>query len=706
MSGLGTNLVVVGHALAAAAHLATAFLVWRVALRDGQAERRLFVGALLASAAWAAAVAWNPASHSVWPGHAAMVLDVLRHGLWLLLLHRLMHGGPGLLAWPALPAPARALAVAAGAVVVFNLVQAGAAAALGSYLDSPSRHQFVGLLMLAVMGALLLEQLYRNLVEELRWHAKPLVLSLAVVFGFDIVLFAEAALVGQPDGDLLAIRGLVHSLVLPILLVAARRRVAWNASLQVSHAAAFFTATLVLVGLYLLFIAGVGTYVRVFGGQWGRALQIALLMAAVLGLAVIVLSASLRARLRVLVNKHFFSYRYDYRQEWLRFTAMLSAERNPQAVGGLIARGLADMVESPGAALWTRTAGSGAPGFRQTARWNSPEVLEAEAEDSELAQYMQQKAWVIDLQEYRESPRLYGQLTLPLWLLNTTQAWLVVPLLVGEEMIGFVTLQRPRTPMEVNWEVRDLLKTASRQAASFLSQMQTTEALLEARKFEAFNRMSAFVVHDLKNIITQLSLMLKNAERLRENPEFQQDMLLTVESSLEKMRRLMLQLREGAAPPGGAVGVALGPILQRLQDLARSRGRAIELRDEGELATRGHDDRLERVLGHLVANALDATPPQGQVWLAARRQAGQVIVEVGDSGSGMSKEHIKERLFRPFASTKRGGMGIGLYESAQYVAELGGRIDVQSELGQGTVITVSLPAFDLSITSDLQARRS
>ena len=163
---------------------------------------------------------------------------------------------------------------------------------------------------------------------------------------------------------------------------------------------------------------------------------------------------------------------------------------------------------------------------------------------------MQTSGWVVNLEEYRSYSRRYGQLNLPVWLSEIPHAWLVVPLSMGDELIGFVVLASARTRVDVNWEVNDLLKTAGQQAASFLAQMQATEALLEVRKFDAFNKMSAFVVHDLKNIVTQLSLMMKNAKRLSGNPEFQQDMLMTVENSLERMRQLMLQLREGATPPG------------------------------------------------------------------------------------------------------------------------------------------------------------
>jgi putative PEP-CTERM system histidine kinase len=287
-------------------------------------------------------------------------------------------------------------------------------------------------------------------------------------------------------------------------------------------------------------------------------------------------------------------------------------------------------------------------------------------------------------------------------LLNLPQAWLIVPLCVGEQLIGFVVLNSARTPMDVNWEVNDLLKTAGRQAASFLAQMQATEALLEVRKFDAFNRMSAFVVHDLKNIVTQLSLMMKNAKRLHANPEFQQDMLMTVENSLDRMRQLMLQLREGATPPGTAFGVDLISVARRIEADVVGRGRQLELDVAEKVLARGHEDRLERVIGHVVHNALDATDPSGRVWLKIERSGGSARIEVGDTGHGMTQEFVRDRLFKPFHSTKQAGMGIGAYESFQYVKELGGDIAVNSEPGQGTQVSMLLPLFETHEESDLQ----
>jgi signal transduction histidine kinase len=274
-------------------------------------------------------------------------------------------------------------------------------------------------------------------------------------------------------------------------------------------------------------------------------------------------------------------------------------------------------------------------------------------------------------------------LTLPSWMHDIPHAWLIVPLTVGVDLIGFVVLARARARVDVNWEVNDLLKTAGRQAASFLAQMQATESLLEVRKFDAFNRMSAVVVHDLKNIVTQLSL------------------LLTVENSLDRMRQLMLQLREGATPPGTAVGVDLGQIARRIEAVARGRGRTLEVQLIDDISTRGHEERLERIVGHVVQNAFDATDASGKVWLVLQRLSGWALIEVGDTGTGMSPEFVRERLFKPFQTTKQAGMGIGAYESFQYVQELGGKIDVDSELNKGTTVTIRLPLFETQKESDL-----
>lgn len=691
------EMAVAGHVLSAAVHLIfLGFLAWTGRMpRGSPLSSSLFVGALLASAVWAAAQALGQAGGDANWLAAATLLDLARYGMWLTFLYTLigaMREGDS----PRAPSVLRWILFAALTSAV--LLQ-GLRVALGAAEHPGPRFGLLVMLALPLLGLLLLEQLFRNLGEDPRWFAKPVCIGLAIVFAFDIYMVSQAFLFGHADEATLGARGAVHMLAVPFLAIAARRRADWIARLQVSRSAVFHTATLVLAGLYLLFVSSLGYYVRFFGGTWGRGLQLSVLFAALAVLVAFAVSGSLRSWLRVFVGKHFFSYRFDYREQWLRFTAMLATRGSPHEIGQLVVRGLADMVECPAGSLWTRIDPGGP--FQQMARWNAPHIDGREPPDSPFSGFLRRTGWVIDLDQLRSSPRLYEGLVLPMWLLGTQPPWLVVPLLAGEDLLGFVLLSHPRTRVDVNWEVLDLLKTASRQAAGHLAQMQATEALLEARKFDAFNRMSAFVVHDLKNIVTQLSLMLKNAERLHDNREFQRDMLLTVESSLARMRRLMLQLREGSPAAGVSVGVELEPIVHRLQALAEGRGRTLEVRHLERLATRGHEDRLERVLGHLVANALDATGAGGSVWISVQRESGQVCIEVGDTGVGMTEEFIQTRLFKPFSSTKDSGMGVGTFESAQYVRELGGSIHVASRPSLGTTITVLLPYFETQHDSDL-----
>lgn len=656
----------------------------------------LFLLCILATALWAtcsfvAVVRPGPVA-----ALTAAALDWARYGFFFFFLIQLLSAQPlrGHATQPQL------LAVAAALLLMLGLLALPTFFASSVDTADAGKWSYFLALAQAVLGLLLVEQLFRNLAEDSRWNAKPLCLGLLCVFGFDIYLYSYAALFSRLDLDAAQIRGAVHTLAVPLLFVAASRRVDWLSKIQVSRAAVFHSATLLLVGSYLLFISLLGYYVRFVGGDWGRALQLGLLVVALVFLSLLALSGAARSKLRVWVGKHFFRYRYDYRHEWLRFTNTLSTQCSPNEVGGLVIRGLADMLESPAGSLWT--VSSNGQELIQSAHWNVQSRTEREPIQSSFSAFLRTKGWIINLEEFRAFPQRYDELTLPDWLREDPQFWLVVPLQVGERLTGFVVLCKARTQVEVNWEVRDLLKTASRHAASFLAQMHATEALLEVRKFDAFNRMSAFVVHDLKNIVTQLSLMMKNAKRLADNPEFQQDMLMTVESSLEKMRQLMLQLREGAKPPGGATGVNLVDIVNRLAQVAQSRGRHLELQVQDAVVARGHDERVERVLGHVVQNAFDATPPAGRVWLILGRSVGSAQVVVGDTGAGMSEEFIANQLFKPFNTTKQTGMGIGAYESFQYIQELGGRIEVKSEVNRGTVVTILLPLFETQQASDLQ----
>ncbi|MDR0578157.1 MAG: PEP-CTERM system histidine kinase PrsK [Candidatus Accumulibacter sp.] len=658
---------------------------WKTSLRG----RALFLAVIL-SALWGfSGLAFALTGHAAFLA-GSLFSDLLRYGAWfgflLALLPEISAGRGASPRWSA-PASIGAVLLAVGVIAQAMMLLN---ASLGGI--APRRVVLLDALAMAVFALALLERLWRNVSRELRWNIKPLCLGLGGAVLFDLYLFSEALLFGQVDRDAFSIRGFVHALTVPLIALSTSRSKDWKKRFALSQRAALQSASLVAVGVYLMFMSAAGYYVRYFGGEWGRAFQLALLFAALLLLGALGLSGAMRARLRVLVGKHFFSYRYDYREEWLRFTSALSSLDGSTEMGLRVIKGLAGMVESPAGALWLKD--SSGRFHAQSARWNMPENPATEDAESSLCAFLASSGWIINLEEYRVAPHRYDSLELPAWLSDVPNAWLIVPLAVGSEMIGFAILATARAAMELNWEVNDLLKTAGRQAGAFLGQMRATEALLEVRKFDAFNRMSAFVVHDLKNIVAQLSLMLKNAERHRDNPEFQQDMLMTVEHAVERMRQLMMQLREGATPLDSPRGIDLAGVILRIQAAKSRQGREIGVELVDKAVAKGHEDRVERVIGHIVQNALDATEQGGRVWIRMEKREEGALVLVRDTGHGMSPEFLRERLFKPFQTTKPAGMGIGAYESFQYVHELGGKISVESEVGAGTAVSLLLPLFD------------
>jgi len=676
-------------ALAALAFLALALWVAFDAVRHPatrRLDRGLFGFAACVSALWAGVLSSQEMQPLSQEDGLGLWLDALRQMSWMAWLFVALGlnqaaNGP----WRGLRWVVPTLALSAIAIWLsteWRLLDRATHAVAPSYAG----------LVLSILGLVLLEQLYRNAPDDQRWNVKPLALGLSCMYGFDLYLFAEAVLLQRQDGAAFSLRPVVHAVGLPLLALGMQRGSKLQGRLGMSRDAVFHSAALILVGVYLMLVALMGYWLRFTGGAWGQALQLLLLVGAMLLLGVLLLSGSARAQLRVWLSKHFLRYRYDYRQEWSRVTTALAERLDEGNPGAALLRALADLVESPGGALWR---GNGAQQVQVT-QWNFDRGAQREPSDSAFVQALAQRPWIVDLNAERVSAT--GPVPVPAWLLEDREAWLVIPLLAAGELQGWVVLAQPRAEFPLNWEVLDLLRNAASQAAGHLALLKASDQLLEARKFEAFNRMSAFVVHDLKNIVTQLSLMLRNAQRHGGNPEFQRDMLETVDNAVEKMRQLMTQLREGERPSGVTSGVPLLGLALRLQAQALQRGRQLDLIEVEPLSTRGHVERVERVVGHAVQNAFEASPDGQPVKLRLERLGSYAKLQVQDTGCGMSAEFVRERLFKPFESTKPQGMGIGAYESLQYVQELGGKMEVESEPGQGTTVTFLLPLFHVDST--------
>ncbi|PWG62695.1 XrtA/PEP-CTERM system histidine kinase PrsK [Sediminicurvatus halobius] len=664
----------VGFGLAAATQLALAVLLLL-------ALRRVSRGAWLAIAAavtavWATAHAFA-ATGGVDGGPALVLVEFLRPLAWLVPLTLILQADAGGRSW-------RWPALMICTAVVFLL------ASVASGVLSPMA-LVIGLLLATLAGLVFIERIYRASDGAQRWSLKHLCVGLGLLFAFDFYYFSTALLFGAPAPGLELGRAAVAAVAAPLVAVSAARTRRWSLDIGVSRRLVTDSFVITAAGVYLLAMAGAGYYLRLVGGTWGPLLQSVFLAGAVALLLVGVFSSTLRARLRVLVSKHFFSYGYDYREEWLRFVNTLSDSHSSESLRVRALRALAQIVDSGGGLLFS---GSDSGNQLLAATWNVafPGTV-TEPASSPLLALLREREWILDLEEIRRDPAQAPTFDLPEWLGKVPDAWLVVPLLERDRLRGFAVLAKPRAPRPLNWEDRDLLRTAGRQVASYLALADADEALMDARQFDAYQRLSAFVVHDLKNVSAQLSLITRNARRHRQNPEFVDDAFRTVESATARLDRVLQGLRKSESAIEEVTDVDVPGVLAATAEACADETPrpAVEAADQG-LRVSCPPGRLQTILEHLVRNAQQATSAEGQVVLSAVDADKHCRIEIRDTGCGMSQEFIREQLFRPFVTSKgNAGMGIGVYEARQFVESLGGLLDVFSQPGEGTRFVLRLP---------------
>ena len=418
-------------------------------------------------------------------------------------------------------------------------------------------------------------------------------------------------------------------------------------------------------------------------------------------LGVVLFSERLRAQLRVFVSKHFLPFRYDYREEWLRLIDTLASPGQDEPLPERAIRCLAQIVSSPAGLLWMRDSESGP--FQCVEAWNTQLVPDAVvAGDDPVVVFMHERQWILDTAELQRRPELYPGLRRPEWLSALPDALLIVPLISNETTIGFAVLFQSSSAFRLTFEEIDLLRTSGRQVAAHLAQYDADRQLAEAKQFEAFNRLTAFVMHDLKNLIAQQSLMVKNAARHKNNPAFVDDAMATIENSVVRMNKLLQQLQHGdTAGPSRTVNLA-----RCIEDAQRKcAGREpVPAFEEPEAPVEAHIDaeRLTSVLAHLIRNAQEATPNDAAVTLSLLRDGDKACILIEDEGSGMDEAFIRNRLFRPFDTTKGSqGMGIGAYQARSFVLSAGGVMTVESQPGDGTRVRIELPAGQVAAAAEV-----
>jgi signal transduction histidine kinase/ActR/RegA family two-component response regulator len=410
--------------------------------------------------------------------------------------------------------------------------------------------------------------------------------------------------------------------------------------------------------------------------------------------AAMALLPSPRARswAKVKIAKHLFEHRYDYRAEWLRFTETLGgsgAEARPLGSGDQGVRRHSRRPRWRASAIerFDRLVRVGLRSGTGTAA-TTPSTV---AGTSNFWDQTRKQRADIELDAVRDGgPGRKTRFRSPQWMLDDPDAWLGVPLIHKDKVVGLVLLAAPEYRRPLDWEDFDLLRTAGRQAASSLAEAQGQRALSNAQRFEEFNRRFAFILHDIKNLVSQLSLLTRNAERHADNAEFRADMIATLKGSVGKMNDLLARLSPQAStrPLAGLSHSRSG------RSYPRNRGspRSHEVRLLGDCGQWAQVDSaaLEQALGHLLQNAIEASPPDSPVTVRVRVRRRSDHRNF-DKGCGMDADFVRNQLFQPFASTKPGGFGIGAFEARSLVTAMGGRISVESRPGEGTQFTIHLP---------------
>ena len=672
----------IGYLLSAGASallLAVCLTLWRRRLKGAG-----LAAALSVQVVWALVSAAQEARLPIAVG-LFVAIEYLRDLTWAMVLLRcLTHASASRAAQAArrLTGALMVLVAAVGAASVIPWQRA----ILAGYLQ---RDWLWGGLLFAIAGLVLVEQVARNTRAAQRWQLKYLWLGIGLKYAWDLALFSVAMLHGTAAQDFWLARGFVDLLSTALLAVALYRIPQWESAAFLSPRIVFFNATLLGTSVYVLVMAFGSYYVRQLGGTWGAAGQLLFLTAGILVLAVAVLSDQFRAWARVTLAKHFLPYRYDYRTEWRKLTRALS-EDDGTPVYERIAKVMAGFMNAPSGGFWLRDAeGVYIPAGGELAPPDAPR----EAGSGEFFDYLLKNDWIYDLDQARYGPGRKLPVAPPSWMVSSERLWLIVPLICEASLVGFVAIAHPLAETPFTWEEIDLLRAAGRQVASFLAFEQAAKRLAEAHQFEAMSRMSAIIMHDLRHLIAQQALVVQNAARHRGNPEFFDDAILTIDNSVKRMTRLMDELRNGVLVEEKTHRVDLDDIgAEAVRRCAGSAPRpSLTVRDRS-LEVIVNRERLLQVLEHVIRNAQQATPPEGSVTVSVGQAGQQAVLEVVDSGCGMDQEFIRDRLFRPFDSTKgEEGFGIGAYQARELARKCGGGVEVESAPGKGTRFIIRLP---------------
>ena len=551
------------------------------------------------------------------------------------------------------------------------------------------------LYLIGCVGTLLVtEQMIRSSIGLVRTVG----ISVGALFLLNLYVYASSLITRSVSADLVQTRELANAAVALLIFLAPLSTPAADRPRKIglSRPLVFTTTSLVLAGSILVGIAGLSYVLRLGEREHGAIIQYFLLFLFALSLGFYLSSSVQRARIKVWINKNFFQTKYDYNAEWRLLSERLSRPTGDNDYATTAVEAIASIYNGTGGACYLKEGRQYVPRQKPNANDNLRPIEISGAEG--FFQRMLDYNWIFLRGVSDPNLSRYNEL-IPETLADPVDTLLILPLISNDTLIAFVTVYTDAQHIEdFDFEDLDLLRMINKQIASFVGYHKLYEERVVARQFEAFHQITTFVMHDLKNLIAQQALVVENAARFIDNPEFIADAIKTIENSVAKMNRLIRKINENT-PIDSEQSQFQCVRLVDVIDEAISKCNGSRPRPElhvldDDMFVEADPDTLVMAFTHLISNAQDACDSKdGKVDIFLSRESDRIQCRVIDNGIGMDDDFIENRLFKPFDSTKSTkGMGIGAYQYRQILSNIGGQISVESKVGEGSCFTVSLPS--------------
>lgn len=537
-------------------------------------------------------------------------------------------------------------------------------------------------LAFCVVALVMLNNLYFS-ANSISSGFRIIIICLAISWSYDLNFYTAMVLKLSISDSVVYGRPTIVLILAPIFALAARRKERW--AIGLSREATFQTLALIAIGAYFVFVAVAARFVGLASPGLMMDSRLIVIIIAIALVTIVVFSRRFRIWLKHAVTKTLFVHRYDYREEWLRFNATINGGRLSDLVPEQRAvKAVADVMGATRGQAFLSTA-SGK--FCRVAHYNWPSEVESEEVEFALPDIKALTSQWMVIQFDRST---HNRIAVPDALLRLDGAWIGVPLLRANALIGIIILGKPLIHRELDWEDVAILNVVGQQIATYLTDAHSERELEQSRQFEEFNRRFAFIVHDIKNVVSQLAMVSVNAETHGQDPKFQTVMMTTLRNSVEKMNALLSRL--SGHHDKAELSLILIDLTVLIQEIATARRgqHPIEVEALPTLSAIGDRRDLQIALDHFVQNAIEASPEGAPVYLGLRNDNDVAEISISDTGAGMSGEFIRNQLFKPFSSTKLNGFGIGAGEARDLIERMNGEVSVRSVEGSGSSFLIRL----------------